>query len=489
LEAGTFRAELFTTDFSGGVLNPVISNGNIFYKGSFSVWDAFMKYPETASIKKEFKSVRWNDALSSLALAATSRDADLAEPLLTKSLPDGVKEKSYHPIKYFNPFKLWVPYPVINPIVSSIYYDGTAAFKAAGNFRNLHFDGAGLFFFASDPTDDNLFFVNAAYDGHYNTALVGLTWYNFSLTMPIIINLKDTVDEADELNVLRIVNAGISTSKRIPLGNERRALTLGGSFSSWWYFYQDSFERKTTKTQTAYQWNLHQQFFTYAANATLSNIKKFQWETFGSGLSNQAYLGGIIDINKIKNAAGKLRYADVFTASIEELPFLQKIPVMSNFSFNNVVYGLYDKNGINIYGRSLNFSGTIFDASAPTEYKTFSSYPLTWMIGGEADWKIFAWEIQNNISHVYFNRLSIGAAYRWAYYGNQNMRGTSQDAQNSNNLHSALLKSSLAVSVAPIKVVPIKITFNVFGALKLSALKKGNTRDDFEAGFSVGAQY
>ncbi|GMO31096.1 MAG: hypothetical protein Ta2F_06240 [Termitinemataceae bacterium] len=481
-DSGSFQAYLSTKEFSGGVLNPVISNEKIFYKAAFTVWDALMEYPtaETTNLQKELKLTVIN-----------------ATRIVTSmgTLPDNLKEKTHFPFRAFNPLNLWVPYPVINPIVSSIYYDGTAAFKAQGNFKDLHIDGAGLFFFASGPTDDNLFFVNAAYDNHYKTALLGLTWYNFSLTFPIVINFKDTVDES---TVQRILHADINASKRFPLGNERRALTLGASFSGWWYFYQDTIEMKTKKTKTAYQWDLKHQFLSYGASATLSNIKKFNWEIFGSGLSNQVYISGIIDIIDINNTKKTphknethLRYSDLFTAAIEEIPFLQGIPVLRNFSFKNTVYGLYDKNGINIQGRSKYYSGAIFSDSAPTEYAPAyqNYYPLTWMIGGQADWKMFSWELQNNITHVYFNRLSIGAAYRWAYYGNQNMSGTSMEAQNSNFIHSALLRGSLVVSVAPIKVLPLKLTFNVLGAVKLSALNKGNTNDDFYAGFTFGMQY
>ncbi|MDR2841855.1 MAG: hypothetical protein LBV52_01480 [Spirochaetaceae bacterium] len=483
-----YNAIRYKTDISGAVLNPVVSGGEIFYKASFSVWDAFMQYPadDTNTGKFALKALDWAETETNIALNGNHAQEEAAH----NGTDFAQNEKPYFPLKYLNPLNFWVPYPVINPLVNSIYADGETALSASGSFKNIHFDGAGLFFFASDTSDDNLFFVNAAYDGHHNMALLGLTWYNFNLTFPVLVNLHDSVDESYEFRdgEIRITGASVNLSKRFPLGNERTNLILSGTLKTYWYFWQDTLYTYT-KPKTAYTWPLQQQILNPAFSITFSTMQRFSWQLFGSGISWQFYVDGVFDTHNDSGFKEYPRYATVFSAAAEEIPFFQNIPFLRGWSVQNIFYSGIDQNGMNIHGSSSNFQSTIFSGSAPYEYDAYLQYfPLRWIVGGEFSLKPFSGEIQNNLWYVYLNRFWTSIGYRWAYYGDQNMSFTLRDTkEGSPLLHSLIIRAGLEVSFLPITIVPLKVSINALYAIKLSELQKGNYNNVYYAGFSLGA--
>ncbi|GMO25187.1 MAG: hypothetical protein Ta2B_04700 [Termitinemataceae bacterium] len=469
--------KIYTAEYCGGIFNPTIANGEIFYKGSFSVWDSFLQYPaiDTNTKSIALTIVPWEDLWVNTAL-----QTDMAVREINPN------EKNYFPLKYLNPFKFWLPYPLINPLVNLLYFDNSSDNSNTTSFDKIHFDGAGLFFYASTPTDDNLFFANIAYNGHFNTAFAGITWYNFAFTFPIVFNFYDIIDESKEIvnTDMRVVHADMQFSKRFGLGNERNSLTLGGTFSAYWYFYQQSGEMK--KTETAYDWDLQHQYYSPSLNLSLSNIQRFSWQLFGSGLQNQIYAAALIVPDQ---DARKPRFADVFTASIEEVPFFQNINFLRGISVQNIFYAALDQNGMNIHGSSASFRGTIFSASAAYEYKSYAYFPLTWMIGGEESIKLFSFEIQNNLSHFYFNRFWTTLSYKWVYFGNVDTHNTSSETNDSPFLHSVSAKGGIVISIVPLTVLPLFITFNVQGTVKLSALQSGDTSKYLYMGLSLGIRY
>ncbi|MDR0685166.1 MAG: hypothetical protein LBF83_08555, partial [Spirochaetaceae bacterium] len=228
--AAVIQARLSRADFSGGVFYPVASGGAVYHGASFSVWDKVLEFPQSV---QEFET----EGAAELKMIRWRNDTGTAEE--TRATVDGERlppAKLYNPIKYLNPFNLWLPFPLVSPLASSIMWDGTDAFSAGGNFRNLSLDGAGFFSFISDPMDQNLIFLSPAYDFRHNIAPVSITWMNFSLMFPIAVNFTDVVDVSyEDVDIpIRKTSAQIQGQYRIPLGNERLSLTVLGIFSKVW---------------------------------------------------------------------------------------------------------------------------------------------------------------------------------------------------------------------------------------------------------------
>jgi hypothetical protein len=476
-EAAVIQAHLSETDFSGGVFYPVSPGNEVYYGASFSVWDKILKFPQSVrEFEKEsfaLKMIRWQDDL--VTTEETYNEADNVR------IPPA---KLYNPVKYFNPFNLWLPFPLLSPLVNSILWEGTDAFSASGNFRNFSLDGVGIFSFISDPMDQNLILLSPAYDFRYNIVPVNIMWMNFGFMFPITVNFSDVVDSTYEAigAPLRKTNAQIQVQYRIPLGNERLSLTVSGLFSKAWYFF--NFPGKDLDGNSAYNWPLQQESAFVAGSLRFSNLILESWERFGSGFLEQLYVR-----KQLTDYYSYPRFENMLKISSESPHILRNIPVIKNFAFQGLVYGVYDKTGVNYLGHSELHTASIFDSAAVSEYApTPYVYPYLWLFGGEFNLSPVSVEIQKNLSHLYFNRVYASAGYRWVYRSDERVPYQNAAGYDATRLlHSLTFTVNSVVSIVPVKVLPLKVTFSLQGVLKLSALYDDDYGNPlyFGWGFSV----
>ncbi|MDR0409595.1 MAG: hypothetical protein LBH18_04275 [Spirochaetaceae bacterium] len=475
LRSGSAVAYFADTDFSGGVFQPVSSGDAVYYRAAFSVWDAVLPYPE---IPAGFEGRG----------AALTMFPWESEWVITKDAYNKIDSASvlpsklYNPVKYFNPFNLWLPFPLVSPVVNSIFDNSGNTLTENDIYENLRLDGAGLVSFISDPMDQNLIFLGAGYDFHYNIAPINITWRNFSFMLPVIVDFSDVVI-ADKRRdgPLRKMHASVQASYRISLGDGRLSLMPFGMLSNYWYFYGNDAETD------AYNWPLRQETHSVVYGFRLSNLALFPWERFGNGFSNQLYVKNPVFVDDVFP-----RFENVFNVSAESIRILQDIPIMNNFAFDISLYGAYDKYGMNHLGHSLHYSNSIFDNIGTYEYSVSpSGYIYQWLTGGEVEWSPASFEIQKNLSHLYFNRVFALFGYRWVYMGDEtdSYRPSRYDAEKNKFLHSALFRLSLVSSIVPITVLPLKITFNLTAVLKLSALDNGIPGDDWYFGWGFLLSY
>ncbi|MDR1903983.1 MAG: hypothetical protein LBQ88_17070, partial [Treponema sp.] len=177
--AETVEAFFSERDFSGGVFQPVMADGAIYYRGAFASHDALMKFPEKDS---SLSGVR-----VSLSLKPWDREERRAAGLPETPGPDAeaaaVPQAAFAPadsvppstrfwgVKYLNPFKFWIPYPLFR-------LDPNTGFGITVN-------GPSVFSMMMDPTDTNQIMLNAAMDIPYLMGDLSLTWLNLALGFPL----------------------------------------------------------------------------------------------------------------------------------------------------------------------------------------------------------------------------------------------------------------------------------------------------------------
>jgi hypothetical protein len=145
---------------------------------------------------------------------------------------------------------------------------------------------------------------------------------------------------------------------------------------------------------------------------------------------------------------------------------------------------------MNHTGRSARWSGAIFDSFAVSEYRpTLRAYSFKWLAGTEVEWKPWQAEIQKNVSHLYFNRVFAGLAYRLSYFGDQSSSISRDVPDGTRHLHSLMLRVNGIVSILPLTVLPVKIIFTLNGGIKLSCLGDGFTTDDLFWSWGFTASY
>jgi hypothetical protein len=477
-DIGAATAYFSGEDFSGGVFYPVSSGGNVYYGAAFSVWDRIMAFPQSAA---GFES---SAAQVPLNMIPWPEDPVMAERRIGDAGGQPVPaSKPYNPIKYFNPFNLWLPFPLVSPVTSSIFWGTQNIFDAEGGFGDLSLDGAGLFSFVSDPTDQNLIFIGAGYDFRHEFVPVSVTWMNFNFMLPVTMEFAD-IFTFDNGTPMRKTRAGIQASRRMPLWNERLSITATGMFSASWRSFDSSLRK--TDSGAPYSWPVREEEYSVSGGLNFSNRVLTSWDRFGNGFSELFYVR--------KSLSGETsfpRFENVFTASLESPRALQSVPVVRNFAFQASLYGMYDREGANFLGHSSSYSSSAFDNIAPSEYSVrIYGYLYDRLAGGQFDFSPVSFEIQKNLSHLYFNRIFAGLGYRWLYAENSGRQhGAPAYDGGPLFLHSLLFSLGAAVSIVPITVLPLKLTFNLLGALKLSGADGASSAGGWHFGWRVSVSY
>jgi len=391
-------------DFSGGVLSPVSADGEVYYLATFVSRNSLMRFPETA------------DSLSGNRINLRLTKLDNENYKAIPEPPYAGPSKPYIGLRYMNPFKLWLPLPLIR----------------ASEDSSVRFAGGGILSQILDPTDRNLITFMIYADVPYKMAMVDqFVWRNTSMGFPLSINFSD-----------KVIESGIKTYRYTGAG-------LTGSIN--W---------------TGDQWN--NQFLLgggYVRNAGLQDGKSaYEWEETGYGFFVQT---GFV----FSRRRSSLKFSGVsLTDSFEpRLDAIFHTSAKTRFPLSFTLFGAYDKSGMDLHGVSNTFGERIIDEYVLKEYPHPSGLELLWLGGGEISLGLFSFQIQKNLSHLYFNRFFGVLSVRNQIYdsnGHPDAEGIKI-----NNLHLAQslgLKLGIKTSFFPFIKNPLSVEPYVFGAWKFS---------------------
>jgi hypothetical protein len=400
------------------VLNPVGSGDSVYYRGAFFSRDGLLRFPESAG---ELSGRRLPVRLA--AVPHTVRTPDI---LTGESRP-------YHAIRYMNPLGLWLPLPLLRS-------DG----------ESVRLDGGGLLSVMMDPTDRNLLILAAYGDAAYRMAMVGMfQWQNTSLGFPLMFSFSDQVLGSGR-SAYRDTRGSLSGTLTRGLAGQGGSVTIsaGGVFA---------LSADRGDAESAYQWTYNKNEYALTAGLGLSGLRKRRGDIFGTGLALNVRGASVF-------SEFEPRYEGFFQASVETF-----------FPLKLSLYGAYDERGMNLWGVSRTYGAALFAQAAPVEYSNPKGIALTWLSGGEASLGLFSFEVQNNLSHIYTNRVYGILTLRSALYDSRGLPdaegasagGTLRLAQ------SALAKLGIVYALIPVKALPVFIEPNIWTAWKFSNAVSG----------------
>jgi hypothetical protein len=476
--AETFDAVFSDRDFSGGVFRPVMAKGDVYYRGAFASHDALMKFPETGgafsgrlvslSLKPWDNEERRAASLPELPGPSVETAADPAPVQAPVPPEDPAPAESGQPssrfwgAKYLNPLKFWIPYPLVR----------LDPYSRLG----ITVNGPSVFSLMMDPTDANQILLNAAMDIPYLMGNITLTWLNLSLGFPLTFRVSDTLDTGRTRysGVVRDTVFDVQASFSRGLGSERLVFSVSPEFeflliapeppgSSVWI----------SGPKSAYTWGYMDPYYIGVLGLGLSSLFKTSGDVFGRGASLTVY--GKYALRQGTSPADQAlpRAEGVLQAAFE--PYL---PLRFR------LYGVWDERGMNLAGQSSPFSSTPFSNFSSAEYAGAGGsgmQDIQWLAGGEAEVKLFKFEIQRHLSHIYFNRIFGTLAYRGTVYDDRGhsaaegtiLPGSYRLAQ------SLVLRLGGAVSFAVLPYIPFRLSASFVGVWKMSNVKDGNARNDF----------
>jgi hypothetical protein len=441
----TLEAVFTLRNFSGGVFWPVMVEDAVYYRGSFSAWDALLRYPESGSaltgLRVPLSLLPWTPAERAVAgLAGPDTGGESTGP--TQALD--VESRRYFPLSYLNPFRLWLPLPLV---------------RMTGNGASL--DGGGLFSFMSDPTDTNQLFFFAYMDARSLMAATNLQWTNLSLGFPLNISFSDDIDKTQSTSY-RKTRGAISGTLSFGLGNERRRLELnpGLGFNL----------RAPDSGNSAYTWEYGESYYNAMLGVGVSNLRRFNWELFGQGAALKVY-------NRLLLNRPGIRFEGILQTAFE--PYL---PLKLS------LYGAWDENGMDLYGNSKYYDTVAFGSIASVEYSSKGLSALRWLGGGEVELGLFSLDFQKSLSHLYINRFFGTLAYRGVLYDDQGILGAEGTSLGDGYRlgQSLILRMGATVSTILVTALPIRVSVWTWCAWKISNSNDGkNNNFVIGPGFSV----
>lgn len=421
-------------DFSGGVFSPVEADGVVFYRGAFSTWDALMRFPEGADeLSGEKAALRYVP----LPTVGPSRAASV------DSRPEPV-EGAYSPLEYMNPLSLWLPYPIVRMDADTVRVDG---------FLITSFIGV--------PTDSETLLLSAGYDAVGNMAVFDLTLRSLGLGLPISARLADSIEyraETDLDDPYRDTRFSVQADFSKALARGRASMTLTPSFEA--VLVAD----ELSGSSTAYDWDYSDPSFAAGLRAGLSTLKRPSWRLFGAGLSLDAYA-------RVSLPSASWRYDAALRAAFEPL-----LPVRAT------LYGSWDELGMAMDGSSTLYGAAPYDSAAVKEYADEAPGDLRWVAGAEVELAALSFDVQANVSHLYFNRLFGVIGWRGTMYG---VDGASASGPE----HSIVAKAGSVVSAVPVGLMPLRLSPYAWAALKLSNLANDDPEDDWGFGLSLELEW
>jgi len=445
IDFDSMQAVFSSRDFSGGVFNPVCANGNIYYSGNFFSGDAVLRFPETVNSLSGIKT-------DIVLVSQSAQDYGNSIKINTENI-SVIPSKPFLGISYMNPFKFWVPLPLIR-------YNTIAPISVS-------IDGGGIFSLLTDPADRNTIMFFAYYDVKYQMLRIeDFTWQSTVPGFPVTFGFSDTVETDFALLYYRRTQLSLNANFTHTPGRFSYGLSLGTGYS------RVNAGENGDASSSAYSWKDYRDLFFYSAGLSVSNRLKRQHESFGTGFSFTIRGINVVD-------SFKPRIEGMFQASAEKtIPFFMAL------------YGAYDKSGMNLHGVSNYYSKPLYENFASGEYIYHIGNSLEWIAGGEIGIGVFSLEMQKNISHVYYNRLRGTLSVRNVLFDNHG--DTQADgiviAENLHLAQSLVFKLGLTTSMIPLKMSPIVLEPYLWAAWKFSntIAKKDSV---WNIGFNFNLQY
>jgi hypothetical protein len=459
---GALEAVFAEQDYSGGVALPVAAGGAIFYRAGFSRFDALLRYPEAigalSGIRLPLTLKPWPADDVARSLPQGGRQDDVGQNIDQNLVP---KAKPYLEVSYMNPFKLWLPVPLIRL-----------------SEDNFSVDGAGILSLMIDPTDTNIVVLNLNYDVRSPMAAGNIRWMNYALGIPLQFYVSDNLDKASK-NVSRITQASLDGTLSVSLGNERTRLGIIPGLSAA-FVAEDPGD-----APSPYAWTYTESSYSASLGLGVSSLIRPSWALFGQGLSLYGYTRFLLNQDEPRNFVPRLE--GVFSAAAEPaLPLRLQL------------YGAWDEKGMDLQGWSAYYLNAAFSSAVMVEYPPQEHIPLKWLAGGEAELKLFSLDIQENLSHLYYRRIYSTLAWRGALYDDQGLRGSggrpaegtflAASPQGSYRLaQSLMLRLGLEITTMVVPLVPFTITPYGWAAWKFPNIGDDNGNNDFTLGigFSV----
>jgi hypothetical protein len=440
-EDSVMNAVFSSIDFSGGVFFPSHIDGEIFYRGFFSSEDKLMQFPEKI------------DALSGVKteIILIPNDENLEENFSSAIANQTIENisfgKNYFDLSYLNPFRYWIPLlPLIRPTESFI-----------------SFDGWGLQSVMIDPTDTNVIYLTAIGDWKAKMANLAITWDTLYFGFPLTLAFADGVDLMYGDNSFRQTAASLTGTFLRSIANERNTVSLIGGIN--FSIHADN----PFDNSSAYTWDYEEPEFSFTLGTSWSNIYRYAWQLFGTGANLSAYYRTPFDFSETR-IDGNISFA------IEKM-----FPLRFQF------YGAWDTKGMDMQGNNQTYN-SYFANAASVEYLSPNGLNVEWLAGGQAEIKLFGFEIQKNLSHIYFNRMYSTLAYRGVLYDGQSILDAEGNSVYENLLlaQSLVLRLGLEFTILPLKSTPFKMMPNVWGAWKISNMNDGKPNDFyFNFGFEM----
>jgi len=400
----TMQAVFSGRDFSGGVLNPVSADGNVYYLATFVSRNSLMRFPETA------------DSLSGKKVNLQLTKLDNQNSKIASEQPYTGESKPYIGLRYTNPFQFWLPLPLIRSNKDAL----------------IKFDGIGIFSIMQDPIDMNSISFLAYADVPYKMAMIDqFQWQNTGMGFPLMLTLSDKVIESED-DTSRYTNASLSGSINWTGDQWNNQVSLGGG---------------------------------YYRTAGLQDGKgAYEWGETESGFFVQT--GFVFSYRRLSL---QLSGASPTNSFAPRLDMIFRASAKTRFPLSLALFGAYDENGMDLHGVSNIFGETIIDEFVLKEYPTHSGLELSWLGGGEIGVGLFSFEMQKNLSHIYYNRFFSSLSLRNQIYDS----GGHPDAEGIkiNNLHLAQslgLKIGMKISFLPLKTSPFSLEPFVLGTWNFS---------------------
>jgi hypothetical protein len=132
---------------------------------------------------------------------------------------------------------------------------------------------------------------------------------------------------------------------------------------------------------------------------------------------------------------------------------------------------------MNMHGQSRTYGAPLFALAAAEEYPSPEGLALHWLTGGEAALGLFSFEVQNNISHIYTNRMYGTLALRSALYdaqGHPDAEGVVL-MDDLRLVQSLIFRLGIVYALIPVKALPLFIEPNIWAAWKLSNAALGES--------------
>jgi len=463
IDLNSMSASFSNRDFSGGVFYPVSADNTVYYSGTFFSGSGFKRFPESlnslSGTALNINLVRMNTDIYGFNSGINAAIAGSSEEIPLVSKP-------FFGISYLNPFKFWLPVPLLRVM-------------EIDDRIKINLDGGGILSLLMDPTDRNTFLLMAYADIPYRMAFIdNFTWQSTAPGFPITFEFSDKVTLNDNTDPRRETRMTLVSGFSSYPGRWNYGINLGAGYIR----IADYNEELYTVTTSAYEWAETANGFVALSTLSLTNLYRRQNEIFGKGMSLR--LKGTTRLDPLFSNTEYISFIETFKPRFEGT---YRVSMDSRFPLNMILYGAYDKTGMNIHGISRIYGDPMFLNNASTEYALKKNQTLTWISGGELSKGLFSFEIQNNFSHAYFNRLFCTLTLRNVFYDSSGFAGIA-DGMIINDFRlaqSLVLNLKLVSSFIPLKYVPIFIEPFLWGAWKFS-----NTEGSpFAYGFSFNLNY